>query len=114
MTTAHQVLKAARALIADPKHWTQGELARDADGNPEDEYQPEAVCFCSVGALMRAARVVGDDLNEARFGAFTQVGNITLDLRGLTIVEFNDAEDTTHADVLAVFDKAIEATKGNP
>jgi hypothetical protein len=46
--------------------------------------------------------------------AWAQVGNITLDLRGLTIVEFNDAEDTTHADVLAVFDKAIEATKGNP
>jgi hypothetical protein len=47
------VLRAARALIADPACWTRGLRARDAAGKrcaPDDR---QAVVWCVIGALAR-------------------------------------------------------------
>jgi len=101
--TAGDILRAARAVIADPAHWTQGVLARDAAGLKCQPNDPAAVCWCSVGALRRA-----DDDSEAGYEA----GNILDDIADLATgglgvtAEWNDTA-TSHAQILAGFDEAI-------
>lgn len=46
-------LIAARALIADPKHWTRKTGARDRNGAAVPPCLPEACSFCAIGALDR-------------------------------------------------------------
>ena len=50
-----QIVESARALIATPEAWTQGEFARDAHGEPVSWRSPKAVQFCLWGALNRVA-----------------------------------------------------------
>jgi hypothetical protein len=97
MTTL-EILKAARAKIADKKNWTQGELGRDANGNPVTDASllaSQAVCFCASGALFLAgASEDGID-----------VWHVLSRSMGCFVPKFNDSH--THAEVLAAFDKAI-------
>lgn len=109
--TALLILKEARALIEDPSHWTQGELARDADGCLTEVLSPSAVCWCSIGALEKvstkrtaaAERRASDVLYEAGKYLFP------LHPEGFhttqRIARVNDNQ--SHAEVLAVFDDAI-------
>jgi hypothetical protein len=49
------VLRLARALITNPAHWTTRHTARDRNGEPVHEWSLEAVSFCAIGAINRAA-----------------------------------------------------------
>jgi hypothetical protein len=42
-------------IIKDEKRWTQNSLARDANGVVCGALDPQAVCWCSKGALWKAA-----------------------------------------------------------
>lgn len=102
--TRLEILKAARAKIAEPEHWTQEEYARVHD----DEYgimrwaaanNPSATCWCATGAISAIQGNPGDPewdvgLSEA-FGGMSS-GDVE---------QFND--NHTHAEVLALLDKAI-------
>jgi hypothetical protein len=95
--TIKDVLIKAREIISDEKNWTQRAEARDKDGITVSYLRPWAVCFCSVGAVERAA--IGHpgrnlDALEALSGEISS-----------NIAEFND--NSSHAEVLAMFDKAI-------
>jgi len=91
-------LKRTREYLTDPKHWTKGELFRDANGNPC--FRTEASCACLVGAT-----VLVDPLDAAgRRDAYELLDSL---LDDMPLVVFNDLETTTHADVLALLDKAI-------
>lgn len=101
MTTTKQTLIAARALISTNARWTQYYPARDANGlacGPEDE---RAFCFCALGALDRATNSSGDSYDKAL--------DTLQNFMGLRVDVFND--NHTHAEVLAMFDKAIEASE---
>ena len=50
-TVQKQVLINARALIADPEHWTSGTLARD--DYHVDWYDHSATKWCAMGAIYR-------------------------------------------------------------
>ena len=94
MTTL-QTLKAAREKITDPLRWTQGTWARDVQGWPV-ERDGDAACWCAWGAVTSVKAGVGaelaacDELHKSAGGSF---------------IAFNDTH--THAEVLALFDKAI-------
>ena len=60
-----QVIEQARALIADPAAWTQGEFARDVSGNAVSWRSREAVQFCLWGALNRAAYEMTGDKRQS-------------------------------------------------
>ena len=101
-----QALIKARELIADRNHWTQGASARDDRGAPVPYTDPDAMCWCSMGAI-------GKVVSEAEQ---TPVG-VVIALRGgikhlksftsfTSIASFND--NSTHTQVLEAFDKAIE------
>lgn len=95
MTTA-ETLREARALIDTPRKWTRAADARTADGKHTWPSDPNAVCFCMAGALIR--------LGEISTPAYRA---LLRHVTGGTLMEFNDAPGTSHADVLAAFDAAI-------
>lgn len=102
--TPSEVLRAARAKIEDERCWTKGASARDADGYPLSPYAPDAVCFCAFGAVLNALDdrcvVAADAAPFIRFLRLETVGPVSF---------FNDTH--THADVLALFDRAIAAAE---
>lgn len=108
--TTREILIAARALIATPERWTQGDRARDAAGAPIDPCDPRAVCWCISGAL-EAADPSGSDM-DGFIGAALALEKVIVGLgHRAAIGDFNDAPERTHAEVLAAFDKAIAATE---
>ncbi len=92
----------ARDLLSDRRKWARGEYCVG-----------DAVC--ALGALLLAN---GED--PTRNGGFC--GNIKGEIGALRAVlspvwlgfvhSFNDAPSTTHADVLALFDRAIASRRG--
>lgn len=96
--TPREILIAARALIAEPEHWTQRAAARNRLGMPVGALEPSACCWCAAGALFRVAGRFNDRGYYAGMKALCPV-------TGPGVVVLNDM--STHADVLAMFDKAI-------
>jgi hypothetical protein len=98
------IIEQARALIATPSTWTQGEFARDASGERVSWRSSQAVQFCVWGALNRAAYNATGDRRQS----VTLADHAARALRnGLTsLSETNDCG--SHADVLAVFDTYLK------
>jgi hypothetical protein len=98
------VLKKARALLGEgPHRWTKGSLARTADGElcyPEDA---GATCFCAMGAM---AFVTGTSWRGGADG-YVEARDVVERVVDGSIARFNDTH--TYEEVLALFDKAIEA-----
>jgi hypothetical protein len=98
------LLTRAQNLIRDPNNWTQDFIARDKIGRPVNVTDPDAVCFCSLGALARA-----EPDPEARAKAKIYLHDAVDHLTGgWGIATFNDREGRTHEEVMAMWDKARE------
>ena len=92
-------LKAVRSLISEPNHWCKGNSAIDENGDPVSATSDRAVAWCLVGAI---ERVGNGQLPRVL------VMSVLLNTTGYGPCEiFNDADDTTHDDVLRLIDKAI-------
>ena len=96
MTSIAQVLRDARALIDTPDKWVKGYNERDG-------------CMCVLGAIakvLRSRNVIPDwEYSEsAEMAKFLPAGFRQID-------DFNDHPTTTHADVMALFDRAIAAAE---
>jgi hypothetical protein len=96
--TPLETLKAARQLISDPAKWTQGEFARDADGNEVKAWSEDATCFCAYGAIQH---VTEREDSEADFVLW----KACMSKFQTEVIVLNDTH--THAEVLALFDAAI-------
>lgn len=106
MNSVAETLRAARAKIADPDHWTKGYFARPAkrsavEVEPTD---PSAGAWCALGALKavdgpyeHAAVYLLAEAIEGRVGAHEN-----------HVWQFNDREGTRHRDILRKFDQAIK------
>jgi len=104
-TIQKQVLIKARALIADPDHWTRSVLARNAEGHSVHWCDPSATRWCAVGAIYRTAyELVGNEKEATRLGeeVARRVAPIWFCRSLMTI---NDIRG--HASVLAKFDRAL-------
>lgn len=93
------ILRAARERIARPEAWTRGAYWRDVNG--QDCAQPDAVCFCALGAI-RASGGIDDASPPAK-----ALKAVVRALGYSYVHDWNDDTPTTHADVLAAFDRAI-------
>ena len=96
MTTV-EILKAARAKIADEKHWTQVASARDSQGIEVSPVSPKAVSWCSTGALTASAMTFPDAAWNFIWASMKSPP------AGMGF--YNDSH--THAEVLAAWDAAI-------
>ena len=99
------VLKATRALIDTPEKWTKGAYARDARGRVVGWLDPGASCFCVQGAFHKALGHLGD----SSFEVWHERVSDAFPAHFNSVQEYNDHPDTTHADIMAVFDRAIAA-----
>lgn len=105
MSLVVDVLKRAREKIAKPEHWIKDVLFRNESGT-ECVSSVNATCFCSLGALYsNFAR--GSMLEDAIRESEDLLNTLAKEAGFYSIVTFNDSDKTTHADVLAIFDKAI-------
>jgi hypothetical protein len=96
----------AKKLISDPKKWTQGWYAKNNHGQYTWPAHEDAVCFCSIGAVIkidgrppyanaveREAKLLDAAARKLNFGSY---------------IELNETSD--HRTVMKMFDLAIEAT----
>lgn len=102
MDTLATLLK-MREILADPSAWTKNVAARNAIDNVVHPASARAVCWCLEGALAKAGGCTNDDYQTFR--------RLITGTRAMS--EFNDDPATTHADVLAALDRAIEAERLN-
>lgn len=79
-------------LLADPKSWTQCTRARNAAGVSVESNDPEAVCWCIIGAISKTNYwIKGHEALVARVWQLTGRGSIA---------GWNDAAGRTHGEVL--------------
>lgn len=94
-----------RRLLADSSSWTKRASARDSRGREVQPSDPSAVKFCLFGAI---AKVTSDNCTSVTLVALDKELDKTAVQRGKdNDVTFNDAESTTHKDVLDL----IESTR---
>ena len=99
-----QIVKRARALIADEEHWCRGELARDAKGVGICPMSDSATKRCGLGALIMAAYQITNDRRQAHDLAIQAMRPLH---GSVALVNVNDVRG--HAAVLALFDEVIAA-----
>ncbi len=103
-----EILEKARELISDESRWTKGEYARDDRGQDIEFNDPGACAFCALGAVLVASGAE-DDCDSVTADADRR---LTQEVGGSFIndvARFNDSH--THAEVLALFDRAIAAAR---
>jgi hypothetical protein len=116
-----KVLESARARIDRPEQWCKEWAALDAEDQPVRPTAGSACKWCAEGAVRWAMITHFSDLEYsetislklAAFDAVAEAATQEGELTYLVPSEFNDREDTTHADVLAAFDKAIADVKSH-
>ena len=102
-----ELLIKAKAVIADPKHWTQDVYAKDAEGRATKTLSPDAACWCSLGALEKVAP--GEDTHSTRSAAAGYLLNVSIECGYTGIPDFND--NSSHEAVMKAWDKAIKLAK---
>lgn len=96
------VLVNARMILYRQHRWCTGSEARDINGFSVRSISPSAVRWSLAGAIQNAAHYANETPHRAMVAVYVQVD--TGD-----IWQFNDTH--THAEVLAVLDKAIAAER---
>lgn len=103
MKTISELLKKARDRIASPGSWTQGAEARDRHQTSVSAFSESAVCWCAIGALLVECEGSGK-----HWEAMLHYLEVSI---GRSVAAFNDNRRTTQAQVLFVFERAIQAAR---
>lgn len=93
MSVRENLIK-AKALIADPEKWTKGAF----------EFRG---CYCALGALGMVERGTPAGYSITAMRSLRKA----LPPHYYSVPTFNDKPSTTHADIMALFDRAIEASE---
>jgi hypothetical protein len=97
-----QIIKEARALIADEAHWCRRQIALDAEGMAVCATDRRASKLCAYGALIASARHMTNDCDQS----YRLVSRAVTEFGGSTpLIEVNDAGG--HTAVIALFDDVI-------
>lgn len=100
-----EVMEKTKELLTE-KGWVKRHLAVDALARPVPETSEDAVAFCILGGLYRAAYDLGQGSASL---AMVKLDNIL----GWDdhCVSFNNAKETTLDDILGLLDKGIAKAK---
>lgn len=100
----YELLVKAREWLSDPDHWQKGSYGYYGPNSDEP-----LTSTCAVGALAMAAGIepnkISDRTSAYRLLKAALPGSYIF--HSLEVPNFNDASLTKHADVLALFDRAI-------
>lgn len=94
--TTLEILRRVRRKILKPENWAQGWWGRMANGEPCDPDSSKAVAWCLFSACQTVDKNIYNTDRVSR----------ALGLEG-GLTRFNDAPETTHADVIRVLNRAI-------
>ena len=94
--------KTLQKLFADEKNWTKSSNARDIEGNSVWIFSDKACCFCLSGG-MKHVYVSTEKIEEL----WVKLRNAIAVRDGIgNIIGFNDAPNTTIAEIRAVVAEA--------
>lgn len=96
MTTVKDNLIAARALIDTPEKWIRDRIEN-------------AGCFCAMGAIAEATRTQRGGVWTSETAEYAALRDALPEGGTRSVPTYNDNRSTTHADIMALFDRAIEA-----
>jgi len=99
--TPTEILIAAREKIE--RGWTQKTYARSADGDSVAYNSPEAVCWCSIGAICAV------DISRVGERAMNILAD-AIEVAPSRLTEWNDAPERSQDEVIIAFGWAIEAS----
>lgn len=103
-------VSAARELITDISRWTQGASARvSANANPVSALDEEAACWCATGALTKQY-TSGPDA-AADYGLVQVTARYLFNGRSIVVVNDGLMREKAHANVLHVFDVAVQSAR---
>ena len=102
-----ELLIKAKAVIADPKHWTKGWYAHNAEGQDVGPAEPDAVCWCSLGALHAVAHE--ENTYNTRLTAAGYLDKVSAECGYTSTHSFND--NSSHETVMKAWDEAIKLAK---
>lgn len=96
-------------LVVVKTGWTKEAGAGNALGGVTDPLDPQACCWCMLGALYRASEVLGYVLMFKKSELLTNWELIEdcLSLNWSDIISFNGRETTTQADVVKLLESGI-------
>ena len=100
----HDSLKLGKGFIADEKNWIKGFNAKNADGIVVDAQDDDAVCFCSVGAVLKTSERLYWPMYRTLLTVCRDIDPTTIN-----VSQFNDSH--THAEVMQMWDIAIQTTQ---
>lgn len=104
--TAIEILENAKSLIKCG--WTQGAFARGKDGRTLKSYRSRsATHYCALAALMKPDKT--GTWSRQTLGFLQDA----LPPSSSTVMSYNDAPATTQADIVHLFDRAIELAKAS-
>lgn len=103
----YDLIRHAHAIISNPEHWTQETMARDARGAPCEPDEKVAVCFCTHGAIAKAAIDLHAPGAVQRQAKHILKHQARTHLNASGIVDVNDNGD--HDDVMKMFQLALDA-----
>ena len=117
----HDILVETRAILDAPGHWTKDRNAEDKDGNEVAPAEAAACAWCLQGALMLASVRQGVALYSETYdtakGILNKAAASWMTARARTpwptvsVVDFNDHDQTTHDDVRGLLDDVVNARR---
>lgn len=107
MQETKEIFEKAKELINAPEKWIRGAYCREAMNDTGDMVGSCLLGFCTLGSLLEASPT------EVSIQALSTIFNRTNGLEDypISVAEWNDAPERTHAEVMSAFDKAIAYCK---
>lgn len=93
-------LIAAKALIDTPEKWIKGSFCVNG-------------CRCALGAIFTVSAIDGEWSEAKEHQLIEAVSDSLPEPWKANLISFNDHPDTSHADIMALFDRAINAADMN-
>ena len=98
--STRDILKVMRKRLEAPERWAKGSFSLNAVGELVLPRSKDAICWCLLGAVYR-------DVPHAAWEPCVQALTDALPPEGRNLTWFNDEPGTTHADIMALFDRAL-------
>lgn len=105
-TTTKDVLERTLALISTRDQWTQNESARDREGNPCAGGHRDAIRWCLIGAINRAAKHNYDLRRDAGDLIASKIRSRAIQ-NMYDLADYNDR--TSHQRVVAAVERGLAA-----
>ncbi len=99
------VLKNARKLLIPKENWAQGGFAKNNTENVQPR-SDNATSWCMIGALRKT---IDNDYDPIYCKCLTVLSqSLPKSYNGLSVMGFNDRPQTTHRQILNLFNRAIK------